>query len=95
MELDFTTFALKSHKVLLSIFKINDPYKILIVFIIAIVIQLPIFISGINITMPEIEWHTLGNKMATGAELYVDVYYPIGPISAQVYRLLSYISPDN
>jgi len=80
---------------LLSIFKINDPYKILVVFIIAIMIQLPVFISGINITLPEIEWHTLGNKLVKGGELYVDVYYPIGPLSAQVYRFLSYIIPDN
>ena len=79
---------------MLSIFKINDPYKILIVFIIAIIIQLPIFISGINITIPEIEWHTLGQKMASGGELYVDIYYPVGPLSAQVYRLLSYVFPD-
>ena len=80
---------------MLSLFKINDPYKILIVFIIAIIINLPIFISGINITLPEIEWHTLGNKMASGGELYVDIYYPVGPLSAQVYRLLSYVFPDN
>jgi hypothetical protein len=80
---------------LLSIFKINDPYKILVVFIIAIIIQLPIFINGINITLPEIEWHTLGNKLAEGGELYVDIYYPIGPLSAQVYRILSYILPDS
>lgn len=80
---------------MLSIFKINDPYKILVVFIIAIMIQLPVFISGINITLPEIEWHTLGNKLVNGGELYVDIYYPIGPLSAQVYRFLSYIMPDN
>jgi hypothetical protein len=79
---------------LLSIFKINDPYKILIVFLVAIIIQLPIFISGINITLPEIEWNTLGNKLVSGSVLYVDIYYPIGPLSAQVYRLLSYIVPD-
>jgi hypothetical protein len=55
---------------------------------------LPIFITGINITLPEIEWNTLGNKLASGGELYVDIFYPIGPLSAQVYRLLSYISQD-
>lgn len=80
---------------MLSIFKINDPYRILLVFIIALAIQLPILISGINISIAEIEWQTLGNKMSSGGALYVDVYYPIGPLSAQVYRLLSYVASDN
>jgi hypothetical protein len=93
--LDFTTFAVKPRIILLSIFKINDPYKILVVFFIAIIIQLPIFISGINVSLPEVEWHTVGNKLVEGGELYVDIYYPIGPLSAQVYRLLSYLMPDN
>jgi hypothetical protein len=79
---------------LLSLFKINDPYKILIVLFVAVIIQLPIFISGINITLPEIEWHTVGSKLVEGGELYIDIYYPIGPLSAQVYRLLSFIAPD-
>lgn len=57
-------------------------------------IQLPLFISGINITLPEIEWHMVGAKLVEGGELYVDIYYPIGPLSAQVYRLLTFITPD-
>jgi hypothetical protein len=79
---------------LLSLFKINDPYKILIILFVAVIIQLPIFISGINITLPEIEWHTVGAKLGEGGELYIDVYYPIGPLSAQVYRFLSLRAPD-
>jgi len=79
---------------LLSLFKINDPYKILIILLVAVIIQLPIFISGINITLPEIEWHMVGAKLVEGGELYIDIYYPIGPLSAQVYRLLSFITPD-
>jgi len=80
---------------LLSLFKINDPYRIVIIFIIALCIQLPVFISGINITIPEVEWHTIGSKLAEGGELFVDVYYPVGPLSAQVYRLLSLAFPDS
>lgn len=80
---------------MLSLFKINDPYKILIVLIMAVMVQLPIILSGINITLPEIEWNTVGQKLAAGGELYVDIFYPIGPLSAQIYRLIAYISPDN
>ncbi len=79
---------------MLSLFKINDPYKILIILFVVVIIQLPVFISGINITLPEIEWHTVGTKLVEGGELYIDIYYPIGPLSAQVYRLLSFIAPD-
>lgn len=79
---------------MLSLFKINDPYKILIILLVAVLIQLPLFISGINITLPEIEWHMVGAKLVEGGELYVDIYYPIGPLSAQVYRLLTFITPD-
>ena len=79
---------------MLSLFKINDPYKILIILFVAVIIQLPIFISGINITLPEIEWHMVGAKLVEGGGLYVDIYYPIGPLSAQVYRILSFIAPE-
>jgi hypothetical protein len=61
---------------------------------VAVIIQLPIFISGINITLPEIEWHMVGAKLVEGGGLYVDIYYPIGPLSAQVYRILSFIAPE-
>jgi hypothetical protein len=59
------------------------------VLLLIIIIQLPFFITGMPITMPEIEWHTLGNKLMGGAELYVDIYYPVGPLSGLFYWMLS------
>jgi len=59
------------------------------VLLLIIIIQMPFFITGMPITLPEIEWHTIGNKLMAGSELYVDVYHPTGPISGLIYWMLS------
>jgi len=60
---------------LLRIFKINDPYRLIIVLLFLIAIQLPFYLSNLRITIPEIEWQVLGRELANGKTLYVDIYH--------------------
>ncbi len=74
---------------MISIFKINDPYRLILVFILFILLRLPFLISGSLVTTPQLEWMVLGEKMASGATLYVNVYHPTGPVTAGIYWLFN------
>ena len=80
---------------MLSIFKINDPYRLIIVLLFLIAIQLPFYFSDLFITLPEIEWQVLGKELANGKTLYVDIYHNTGILSSLVYWFLSEILPGN
>jgi len=80
---------------LLSVFKINDPYRLIIVLLFLIAVQLPFYLSDLFITIPEIEWQVLGRELANGKTLYVDVYHNTGILSSLVYWILSEILPGN
>ncbi len=80
---------------MLRIFKINDPYRLIIVLLFLLAVQVPFFFSELFITVPEIEWQVLGNKLTEGETLYVDVYHTTGILSSIVYRVLAEFFPDN
>lgn len=72
---------------MLSFFKINDPFRLIILIILLVVIRLPIWLSDIPLLSDEIHWMTLGNKLAEGNKMYVDIWDNIAPLSAGVYWL--------
>jgi len=76
---------------LFSFFRINDPYRIVIVFFILLGINLPYLMNGENITIPEIGRMLIGDKIADGNVLYVDLWDNIGPISGWFYYLLDFL----
>ncbi len=80
---------------MLALFKINDPYRLIIVLLFLILAQLPFYLSDPILTLPEIEWQTLGQKLGNEATLYVDVYHPTGMLSSMVYWILAEVFPDN
>ncbi len=80
---------------MLSIFKINDPYRLIIVLLFLIAVQLPFYFSNLFITIPEIEWQVLGRELANGKTLYVDIYHNTGILSSLVYWILAEILPGN
>jgi hypothetical protein len=74
---------------LVSLFKINDPYRLLLALILLVVFRLPFFVPGPVHTTPQLEWLVLGEKMSSGAHLYVDVLHPAGPITAGIYWIFN------
>lgn len=75
---------------MLSYFRINDPYRLIIIFIALILFRLPYFISSEWYTIPELSWMIVGERMNEGAMLYVGIWDDIGPLSAWVYRILDF-----
>ncbi len=60
----------------------------IVIFFILIVISLPFFIGGRPLTIPELMWMVVGERMSEGATLYVDVWSNISPFSASAYWLI-------
>lgn len=76
---------------MISLFKINDPYRLVLVFFLLILFRLPFLLNSSPVSIPELEWLVLGEKLASGAKLYTDVYHPTGPLAAGIYWIFSEI----
>ncbi len=76
---------------MLNYFRINDPYRLIIIFIILILFRSPYFISSSWHTIPELSWMIVGERMNEGALLYVGIWDDIGPLAAWVYRSLDFL----
>lgn len=73
---------------LLSFFRFNDPYRLVFVFIILLIIRLPVLISGDALTHSDLHFMVIGEKMNDGAILYIQLWDNIAPLAAGVYWLL-------
>lgn len=71
---------------MISFFKINDPYRLIAIFIIAFAIKLPFIIneSGFNEMS---HWLTIGEAMKNGS-MYRDIFDPLAPLAAFFYWLV-------
>ena len=73
---------------MLTFFRVNDPYRILGVFLLLLLIRLPYWVSGDHLTLPELNWMLLGERLAEGRHLYSGVWDNTGPLSAGVYWMI-------
>lgn len=80
---------------MLTYFRINDPYRIIGIFGLAILTRLPFILSGDHLTVPELNWMLVGEKLVEGSRLYVGVWDNIGPLSALVYRIIEFFFDRN
>ena len=76
---------------MLSYFRINDPYRLIIIFVVLILFRLPYFISSSWHTLPELSWMIIGERMNEGALLYIGIWDDIGPLSAWVFRSIDFV----
>jgi hypothetical protein len=77
---------------LLSYFRINDPYRLVIIFVIVVLLRLPYMLDPSWLTVPELKWMLLGEKLNGGAMLYADILDNTAPLSALAYRLLNLVA---
>ncbi len=61
----------------------------------AILTRLPFILTGNHLTVPELNWMLVGEKLATGNHLYVGVWDSIGPLAALAYHLIEWVSDRN
>ncbi|WP_137089189.1 hypothetical protein [Mangrovivirga cuniculi] len=76
---------------MLQFFRINDPYRFVAVFLLILLIRLPYWISGVWLSLPEVEWLLIGEELVNGKVLYRDLFDDIGPVSAYFYAGLNFI----
>jgi hypothetical protein len=67
---------------LLRYFRINDPYRLLGLLLILVIIYLPLFLDPPSITVPELKSMLVGEKMDDGKQLYVEITDNTAPFSA-------------
>jgi hypothetical protein len=71
---------------LLSFFKINDPYRLIAIFLIAFAIKIPFFIDSCAYNDMH-HWLVIGEAMQSG-HMYVDIFDSIAPLAASTYWLI-------
>ncbi len=73
---------------MISFFRINDPYRLIFILIILTLLRLPVFLGDMPLMIPEVGWMVAGEKLASGALLYVDLWDDLAPFSALVYWII-------
>jgi hypothetical protein len=73
---------------LLRYFRINDPYRLVALLILLLIIYLPLFLDPPEITKPELHSMLVGEKLHDGSRMYQDISDNTGPLSAWFHALL-------
>ena len=70
---------------MLSFFRVNAFYQIFSLLLLLLAFRLPIYLSGIPLLIPELQWMLTGEQMNNGLVLYADIWDSTSPLSALVY----------
>lgn len=70
---------------MLTLFRLNDPFRLIGVALLAALIRLPFWLGEIPLTEPEVKWMLLGEQLANGRQLYGEIWSSISPLSGAVY----------
>ena len=73
---------------MLRFFRINDPYRLVGLLVILILIYIPFFINGSILTVPELRSMLVGEKLLDGSVPYSSLIDSTGPISAWFFALI-------
>ena len=76
---------------MLSYFKINDPYRLILVFLFVLLVRLPVYIDGGILTQPELNWLLVGERTGNGFDLYSETWDDIAPLSAMTYTIMDFL----
>ena len=76
---------------LLRFFRINDPYRLLGLLVILILLSLPFFIDPVAITLVELRSFVVGEAVRSGKLMYIQVYDSTAPLSAAIFGLADWI----
>lgn len=69
-------------------FRINDPYRLVGLFVLLLILYLPLFIYGNEISVPELYNLLLGEKQNEGYTMYKGVVDDSGPLAAWTHETL-------
>ncbi len=76
---------------MLRFFRINDPYRLLGVLFLLVMVCLPLFIDPAALTIGELKNALLGEAISSGQTMYVEVYDDTPPLAAAFFGLTDLI----
>ena len=74
---------------MLRLFRLNDPYRLVLIFILLVVIRGVWLIYGLPLPLFGFKWQLLGSWLAQDHMIYADSYDYTGPLSAFVYKWIT------
>ena len=77
---------------MIGIFKINDPIRLGLLFLLLVVIRLPFLMYDLPTLKPELLWFLIGEKINDGWVMYQDLDDNTGVLSALVYSIINSIA---
>ncbi len=73
---------------MLKYFRINDPYRLIVLFVLMLAVRLPVMLSGDFLTYPELYNQLVGERMGDGFKLYSEIWTKTGPLSGVIYGVM-------
>jgi hypothetical protein len=73
---------------LIRYFRINDPYRLVGLFILLLIIYLPLFLNDTDLTIPELKSMVVGEKQNEDYAMYLEVVDNTAPLAAWTHELL-------
>lgn len=73
---------------LIRYFRINDPYRLVAVLIIMLIIYVPLFINSPGITIPELKSILIGERLNEGKDMYIAVVDNTAPLTAWFHETM-------
>lgn len=73
---------------LIRYFRINDPYRLVGLLILMLIIFLPLFINSPGITIPELKSILIGERLNDGKDMYVSVVDNTAPLTAWFHETM-------
>jgi hypothetical protein len=79
---------------MLNLFRINDPFRLVIIFLFLVGIRLCFIFNDLPISVFEIKWLLLGEKINQNASLYIDIWDSTPPLPAFLYSFIAKVSAN-
>lgn len=76
---------------LFQFFRINDPYRIVFVFLFLVLVRTIWLLFGLSLSVPELHWMLVGERLSEGFIQYKGLFDDTGPLSAMVYKYLDFL----
>ena len=76
---------------MLNLFRINDPFRLLLTLGILLIIRLPIILGNWDLLLPELHWQLVGESASANKLIYNSLWDFTGPLAVFVYQFIDFI----
>lgn len=76
---------------MLQFFRINDPYRLVFVFLILVILRILIGIYGLPLSLFELKWLLVGERLGDGFLMYKETYDYTSPLAVFVYKSIDFV----